>query len=476
MELGTVNTRSLMPKMRIKKENLDPGQYTLSLMKEGLRLGLLDRKDIQQIQIQTLLILQDLIERYTKGESSSIRVDTAEGLLNSIYYSIDAWIARYENPENGLEELKRKTIREIYQEGLERVSECLEETEVLYWELLKKRLEVSLEAYNATLEAFPAFFQKYGAVFNAQDTPASIDYPLVFDNTQLKGIFYIRHYLETLHLETQFCRLFQKEEIEKVLISYGKICRVRHTKPLVNIFELIINNSVFSVLSGGKAECAVISPLQLELIENRLGGLSKREVESVIEETVEQVIEELRIDHIKLIQYIHQYKTLLIHRIFNAMENNSLHNIVLISDEVQLPDASTFFQSGERMSDASFRAMVRSIVKCTDTADKIEILISSIRSLEDFIDVLGADCLFEGEYISLYSALSDVELAALGRLVFYEELRESSVELISAAAIEREAELEWQAQYTAFLRALNTDRIEAIEKFMNETEFTGFEI
>jgi hypothetical protein len=50
----------------------------------------------------------------------------------------------------------------------------------------------------------PIFLKKYNILFEAHNTMASIDYPLAVDDMSLQGVFYIRQYLERLHIESQF--------------------------------------------------------------------------------------------------------------------------------------------------------------------------------------------------------------------------------------------------------------------------------
>ncbi|MEN6328175.1 MAG: hypothetical protein ABFD18_18450 [Syntrophomonas sp.] len=64
----------------IKKQHLDPNQYTLSLIKEGYRVGLIDQQTFNSIQTQLMSLLRDLITRYTKGESSSVKAETAQSI------------------------------------------------------------------------------------------------------------------------------------------------------------------------------------------------------------------------------------------------------------------------------------------------------------------------------------------------------------------------------------------------------------
>ncbi|WP_169834292.1 DUF6179 domain-containing protein [Paenibacillus donghaensis] len=103
------------------------------------------------------------------------------------------------------------------------VSKCFEETKQLYNEVKKNKLDVPVDAYNMTIdESLPVFMKKYGIIFDAHNTMASIDYPLAIDDMRLQGIFYIKQYLERLQMETKFCHFFSHEDLLDTLVISGE--------------------------------------------------------------------------------------------------------------------------------------------------------------------------------------------------------------------------------------------------------------
>ncbi|BCG58765.1 hypothetical protein [Paenibacillus sp. URB8-2] len=71
------NGRELTIQGGIRKSRLQRNQYTISLMNAGLRAGLLTRQEIMRIQNAFMQILQMLIKKYTRGESTSVTMETA---------------------------------------------------------------------------------------------------------------------------------------------------------------------------------------------------------------------------------------------------------------------------------------------------------------------------------------------------------------------------------------------------------------
>jgi hypothetical protein len=465
------NETTIANQSLIQKENLNPAMYTISLLQEGLRAGLVDQAAIGRIQGKLMLIVKDLILRYTVGESSSVKQETAEAILASVYYSIDARVSVSPSPEAGIELLKRVDIREIYGQGLERVTACVTETKQLFELVRKGKLAVGTEAYHTSIEKdLPEFFAAYGVVFGAYDTTCAMDYPLVFDDQRLSGIFYIRQYLEKLELETEFCRLFREADLEKILANYGRIYRMSYRLSLLNIFELVFNNGIFAMLAGAPAGELRISKAESLRLQKRLRNLERRELEALIRETVMELVRELEITRPELLEYLKRYQTIFLERVSNAVENDSLYNMILSDAPQKRAGTGMTFQAGLKMRDGDFRRVLREVQACANPLDKANLIRTRIHSVEDFVDLLRTGCLIGDEFGVVFGAFSEMELAVLGRIVFEEELRNGPLTLAESLKGGWETEGEWQGQYIKFIRGLGKERIRAVERFVNAME------
>lgn len=453
--------------MNIAKRQSE-NQYTLSLLTEALRNGRINKVESENFQLQIMNILKDVIMGYTKGESSSVTVSTAENLLNSVFYSIDTGFKRLDDDKAAYEAIKSGSINQIYERGLSLVSACFKESNELYLKIRKDRLKVGLEAYDSTIDvALPAFFEKYGAVFDAHNTMASIDYPLLFDDMSITGIFYIKRYLETLDIETDFCCLFLDKEIEKVLTTYGRIYKIDYTKTLTNIFELVLSASLFSVLSEGSAYSLSMSEIQYEVLLRKLSGSNSHMLDLILDETINRVIRDLEITESKLSDYIGRYKAVLNTRLNLALETDTLNKLVLIEDVIPATSEKTVFIGGEKMMDDDFRELIDRLTDGLESQAKISIIRAESYSLEDFIDILEAGCLFGDEYVLLFSELSDPELGVLSRVIFSDDMRDELIDLAEIIFEEIKSGVEWQEYMIEFLRTLNKERLEAIGVQMN---------
>jgi hypothetical protein len=450
-------------------KDLNQEHFSLSLLKGGLPTQRISQAEVEFFQLQIMDILKDLIMRYTKGESTSVTVDVAENILNSLFYSIDAGLQSLNDTEAALNVIKSGNVRQAYDQGLVLVSACVKKSKALYLKLRKSRLKVGLEAYDLTIdEGLALFFDKYGAVFDAHHTMASIDYPLLFDDMSLKGVFYIKGYLETLSLEERFCKLFPDEEIKKVLAAYGRIYKIDYTKTLTNIFELVLNAAFFAALSEEDPITLVMSEDKYRILDGKLDEISSFELDVLIDEGIKKVIDDFEIKEKKLAGYILKYKDIFKTRLASALETDSLKTFILLEDELSLRGQKTIFIDGESMSNESFRELVGRLTKEPDVSIKVSLISSEVDSMEDFIDILEGSCFFGEEYFYLFSRLSDYVLALLAGGMFSDEMRDGPVDISKAISFGIATEAEWQELLVEFLGTIKSEKLKSIQLYMNE--------
>jgi len=465
------NMRELTVQDNIRKYRLQRNQYTISLMNEGLRAGLLTSQEIMCIQNNILQILQELITKYTKGESTSVTTETAESILTSIMYAADAYLFGLEEPEKAITYLKTIDVRQIYERGVEEVGQCLEESKQLYKEITANKLEVPVDAYNLTIdESLPLFLRKYGIIFDAHNTMASIDYPLAIDDMRLQGVFYIKEYLKRLKQENEFCAKFNQQELLDLLVHFGRECRFNYRIELFNIYEIILNNAIFSILSGGDADGIRVSQSQYKRLERKFINLTEQQIRTVIFDAMGRLQQELSINS-QLKEYMDGYKEDLVHRVANAAKHNSLQTIIITEKEVGAKSIVIDFNVEEKMSDVQLRRVLHEIMACEGKELKVKLILSSFHSFHDYLDMLESDCLYGDEYDALFHGFGDMELAILAKIVFYEELRSQSQDLLSILLLENEYPMEWQMKFSLWLMGVSRERLQAVEKNMDELDY-----
>jgi hypothetical protein len=452
----------------INTENLNKDHYFISILQEGFNAGIIDMFSMQNIQIGIASILKELIIKYTGGDSSSVKESTAFNILCSVHYVLDIYAAALYKPSDIFTVLREKNVGNIYKDGIQIVQSYVDESKRLYNVISMNKQSIPLGTYHDTIDiALPDFFTNYDIDFAAHDTMSSMDYPLVFDDMTVGGILYIHQYLEKLKLEMQFCDCFSLQNILKLLSGFSrKYCFDIANAP-INLFEILFDQSVFSVLSGEDAGALTVSGLQFTLLNEELTvGYAK--LHSIVDQAITKITEKFDIHNTKLIEYMNKYKELFLGRLSTALENTNLSNIIIIEGKNPDDDKITF-QDGDRMCDTLFAHLVDLILEREDVREKVTLISSNIHSMNDYIDLLDSDCLYGNEFMAAFEALSDIDLAILGGRIFCEELRCGILHLLPQKLIgyRESAETEWQMYYIDYLSSLSENRKKEIEKLIN---------
>ncbi|MBC7959787.1 MAG: hypothetical protein H7X94_07965 [Vallitaleaceae bacterium] len=416
----------------------------------------------QIAQGQIMAILEKLILLYTQNESTSIRVEKAEQLLTSIHYVITMGM-------KGSKTANNRPLLEIYEEGYLQLEALVTETKTLFLQAAKDRLDVPSEVYNDTFDkAIPLFFKKYDVKFNAHETMCTIDYPLTFDKMDLQGILYIKNYLELLRIETQFCKLFSDATVTNTLLLFCKKHRLDPLNTPVNLFEIVFNNALLSVLLDNDDVFVEIYQEDYTFIEAKLKQLGDDEIKEIILDATLKLVDILEIDQPELIAYVHQYTALFIPRVQNAIKYETFANILMY--DAQSEEDELIFEVKHKMTDEQFTEFIDQLLAFESTEDKMILIQEKMRSLEDFVDMLASDCLFDVEYQTAFDLLNDLELSFLGRIIFQEEMSEDYFHLSLPMIHKKASELDisWQEEFMKYLKRLSPQRLEIVESNMNK--------
>lgn len=195
----------------------------------------------QRFQAELLRELGKMVERYNRGNSSSIRSEKAENILGSMLYCVSVELRQAANPAA---EMRRTPGGELFRRGQNRVKALVEESKRLYLDVLSTRTETDLMVYNDTLDkAVPAFFQTYDINYAADENGMLLgppDYPLLHQDNSRSGILFMRAYLEELLRENKFCSGYRKNYIRAVLLLHGQKHHLDYREMVVNIPELLL--------------------------------------------------------------------------------------------------------------------------------------------------------------------------------------------------------------------------------------------
>lgn len=395
----------------------------VSIIKEGLRERKLEKNEVMTIQYGIDDILKELILRYTRGESTSVTVDESENLLSSFLYTIDMYLLSLHSAEAALYKVKTLSISELYNEGIKAVEECFVKARKLYYDVIKSRLKVELDPYNDTIdEAMPIFFDKYDIIFQAHNGMGSIDYPLMFDDMKVNGVLYIYNYLHNLKIENQFCSFFSIDDINSLIKSYGRICRINSSIELINIFELVAGNCIFTMICGNRPENIRLNLEDYNIVAEKFEALTEDNIKELIKNAAESIIKYFSIDTSSFKKYIIDFAVLLSGRVITSIKNGSLNSIVIIEDRTE-PVISSF-KSSCIMDKLSFDNLMKKISEEDTAIEKAKLILNEVHSLDDFIDILESDIFYGEEYKLLFKSMDETGLALVVKTAFYEMMRE----------------------------------------------------
>lgn len=444
---------------RIDRKNLDESDYFQSVLQESYRLNLLSVAEYENIQVQSIQLLAKQVQRYTGGESSSLRVETAQNIMQSIYYIIGIYLKSFPDAEKCLAVLKQKPLRELHQHGKMIIAEQLKIAKQLLIKIQCDGFITDNQAYNDTIQdGIPPFFSDYDAQFAAHDTPASIDYPLCNDKINLVGIEYVLNYLETLCLENKFLNLFSIHAIYRLLQGFNN-----HYKDLlINIFELVLTNALACVWVNKNSVQLNIEPVEREYLKEKLLKLSSVELTNHLHKALVQLCEELDISDHLLQKHMTEIIPDLSARLKNSLENNSLESIFISFKEHQLQPV--LFQEGTKMDDKLFRSIVEEIKDCRYVSDKITIIQTEIHSISDLSDILGGYCIFNDEFRAIFESLGDMELALLLKMLPTDNTIDPDIHFT-------ENEKDWHDRLNTFLDQLDLNRQKRIRKLVETIVF-----
>lgn len=447
-------------------QHIDPDHYTLALLQNGLNAGLIEVPVFSKIRAAILFLCQKTILKYTLGDSTSVRKEIAERILASVLYSLDAQLLSLADHEKALHYLSHEDIIVVYNEGFSLVTRCIEESHILYNDVVNGRLPADIYAYNTTIDdTLPNFLALYDPVYNAHEIWASIDYPLLCDDGGGQGIFYLRTFLTKLKFENYICNLFDTQDITILLRNFGRVYRVDYREASFNILELVLTNAIFSILAGNKAPDLNITSYQYKYLLESIRALEPSLILSLINKVINTLLGDLGIASNEIRGYLAQYADTLLPRLISARETDNLANIILVNSEKH-PRPDVLWREGPRLNDDNFIKMVHEILTCSNGFAKADIIHTEVHSLEDFIDLLEADCIFESEFSDLFETLGDIELSMLVQIVFIEDLRFNESLDWHSIIKTKPLEVPWQKALAEFLLGPGTARIDAVKPLL----------
>lgn len=230
-----------------------------------------------------LALLAERTARYTMGDSTSVRLETAERLAGGILYCID--LAQRSRSPGAAGSLKA-----LYEAGVREAERIKRHGKLLLRQAESIRPPVENIGFRDTLNALPEFFRAYDTAFFAQEIPGDIDYPLCHPVSEsLKGAEYVCEYLRRLNLETAFLRRFSAPLLslvyERIYLGDGGL--------LVNLYMPAAEAALGRALAGKTVRNLLTDASDRALIRLKMNKLSEPAAKRILQQAANRVGVEL---------------------------------------------------------------------------------------------------------------------------------------------------------------------------------------
>lgn len=309
---------------KIKAEQLSQEFYFQSLLQEAHVKDAISDGELEAVQMQCLKLMAENTERYNKGRSSSIRVETAQAIMASNFYTIGLYLKSRTDPASALEELKREPIAWLYEQGLHVTKQKLRVARYLYLAVVKTRIQTPNYSYNETINnGIKIFFQQYNPDFEAHETPAFIDYQLAVPVTGWAGVEYMIYYLHHLHMENQFCARFDSTVIHRIMQGY----HISYQDLLINIFEQVLQNALGRLVLDKDILTLNLSPSDIGELKTALHNKSQESIYSLFQWAADMILEFLALTDQSFKSYVYATLPDMAARIHSAAINGTLQTI-----------------------------------------------------------------------------------------------------------------------------------------------------
>jgi hypothetical protein len=392
--------------------NIDADEYLSTLTGRSLSGAGLVEADIRRIQGRIWALLGRQAEAYTLGDSSSVRMETAQELLESMTYVLGISLGTEDGAGFIKTLLDEESYEELFNAGLREVEARVQKGRAMLKEAQDIALTIDNISYHDTLKELSLFFRRYNYRLFAHAIPCSVDYQLCHSVPEdKKGIDYMNEYLRRLIIETKFIRRFEREAV--TLLLKGGCPDYR--EQLINMYEPVAFNALALTLLGGGAQALDITAEERSGLFRPFHTEKAEPAAARLDAAAEQLCAGLGIESEDERAYLKLTAAELRLRLCAAKEPGQL-TWMLPSLYREKPGKTLTMRyiDGETMDDELLRGLIDEISGCRFVSDKIEMVKRTVRSLRDYAEILNV-CFWGDELTELFKTLGNEELDLLLR-------------------------------------------------------------
>ena len=230
-------------------------------------------------------LLAERIARYTMGDSTSVRVETAARLLEGIVFCAEL------HKSSAVSDVPLSApLSERCAAGAREAKRLAARGKMLLEQAKRFAPPVVNIGYLDTLRALPDFFAQYDADFFAQEMPCSIDYPLSQPvSDALLGVSFVLDYLRRWLVESAFLRALEEKPLRHLYERYYG----DYNDLLVNLYLPAAEAAVLCALAGKSVKSLFLNAFERATAMQQICGASEVDARRAINAAAARVCDEL---------------------------------------------------------------------------------------------------------------------------------------------------------------------------------------
>lgn len=276
----------------------------------------------QQFMIKLWELLKWQAEKYNGIDSTSMPLEKAQDLLESLQYTIA--VVRIEEGLSA-EVLLKENLKEIIKRGQVILTKKRKLWYIEWNQLCARAPKIKNVFYVDTMKNLGMFFRKYDVYYSAHQIPCSIDYPLMNPISEdIKGISYIEEYIRRVRIENQFINCFDYESVVQML----KNVKSNYREDYYNLCEPVLVSAVGRTILGLDIISLKITDRDIELLNEFFDYKTKSEIMDDITEAIREICAELNCGEFTREYFANEAESLAV-RIDIAMKKDGVEGVFL---------------------------------------------------------------------------------------------------------------------------------------------------
>jgi hypothetical protein len=193
------------------------------------------------------------------------------------------------------------------------------------------------------------FFKVYDVEFDATNHILTLDYPLIKEAHNLKGIDLIYEYLRRTALEQRFLSRFEEENVIQILSGYPS----KHSEAIMNICKIVLRNALGCMLIQKPIYELNMDAKNKYEVQKRFENYSVEELVNLITHLLELLIREEFEDDRELFDYLKNDVDEFAFELEYCMKNKVLEQLFLEAKRENIEGA--VYEDGASMEDEKLK-------------------------------------------------------------------------------------------------------------------------